>query len=175
MYKMPKIGLRTIKTAIAVFICLCFAHNSPFFAANATIFCIQNTQDSSLQAGLTRGLGTMLGGLLGLVFLLLCRGVATISMPGFLLEIVTNFIICIGIILTIHMFNLLKRPAWIPIGCIVFLAVTTANADSNPFYYAFVRCEETLFGMAIGLMVNRFICPPDHYGDTKKGFEKKAS
>lgn len=163
---MPKIGLRTLKTALAVFICLCLAPKDPFFAAITSIFCIQNTHDDSIQVALTRTLGTILGGVFGLIFLCLCRYIRTFSLPDPIIAVMVDITICVGIVLTIYCINLLKRPAWIPIGCVVFLAVTTANADKAPLYYTFVRCSETIGGMIIGLLVNRFVLPPKHYKQT---------
>lgn len=163
---MQRIGLRTLKTALAVFICLCVASTQPFFAAITSIFCIQNTHDDSIKVALTRTIGTILGGVFGLIFLCICLYIRTFNLPETITSLFVNFVICIGIILTIYCINLLKRPAWIPIGCVVFLAVTTANADNAPLYYTVVRCSETIFGMIIGLLVNRFILPPKHYKHT---------
>lgn len=160
MQLIPNIGLRTFKTALAIFLCLLISPSEPFFACMTVVFCIQSTVNDSIQAALTRSLGTILGGMIGLIFLCLCRYVKTLDLPFYLVKLMTYLLISGGIILTIHCFNLLKRPAWINIGCIVFLAVTTSNADKAPLFYTINRIAETLFGMFIGLLVNRFITPP---------------
>lgn len=160
MQPLPNIGLRTLKTALAIFLCLLLSPGEPFFACMTAVFCIQSTVNDSIQAALTRGLGTILGGVIGLIFLTLCRYVRTFEFPFFATKLIIYALIAFGIIITIHGLNLLKKPGWIPIGCIVFLAVTTANADKTPVLYTFNRIAETLFGIVIGLLVNRFITPP---------------
>ncbi|MBE6024165.1 MAG: FUSC family protein [Cellulosilyticum sp.] len=160
MQLIPNIGLRTLKTALAIFLCLLIFPGEPFFACMTVIFCVQNTVNESIKAALTRSLGTIIGGFMGLIFLCLCRLVRSMDLPAYPTKILVYMFIAIGIMLTIHCFNLLKRPSWINIGCIVFLAVTTANADKAPLYYTLNRIIETLFGMFVGLMVNRFITPP---------------
>ncbi|MBQ1273996.1 MAG: aromatic acid exporter family protein [Cellulosilyticum sp.] len=160
MPQITNIGLRTLKTALAVFLCLLISPSEPFFACMTVIFCIQNTVNDSIQAALTRSLGTLLGGILGLIFLCLCRYIQTLGLSFYLTKLITYLLISIGIIITIQCFNLLHRPSWIPIGCIVFLAVTTANADKAPLFYTVNRVVETFFGSFIALLVNRFITPP---------------
>ncbi len=160
MHFIPNIGLRTLKTALGVFLCLLLFPNDPFFACMTVLFCVNNTLDNSIQAALTRGLGTSIGGIIGLVFLCLCRYVESFHLPILMTRLLVYLLIALGIIVTIHFFNLIKHPSWITIGCIVFLAVTTAHADKAPLYYTLNRIIETYFGIVIGLLVNRFIIPP---------------
>ena len=72
-FKLPRIGLRNIKTAISVCICLILFSKDPFFAAIASIMCMQDTVEHSLKIATNRVVGTLLGGLLGLIFLYLTR------------------------------------------------------------------------------------------------------
>lgn len=160
MQYLPNIGLRTLKTALGIFLCLVLFPNEPFFACMTVLFCIQNTLDESIKAALTRSLGTILGGLIGLIFLCLCRYVKTFALPEFMMKLIIYLLIAVGIIITIHCCNLLKHPMWITIACIVFLGVTTANADKAPLFYTLNRIIETLFGMTIGLLINYFVTPP---------------
>ena len=41
--KLPKIGLRTIKSGIAVFLCLALLPSEPFFACLTAVICLQDT------------------------------------------------------------------------------------------------------------------------------------
>lgn len=162
MQLFPHIGMRTLKTALGIFLCLLISPTEPFFACMTVVFCIQNTVDDSIKLALTRSLGTIIGGIMGLTFLCLCRYVKTLGLPFYVTKLLVYLLISIGIMCTIQSFNLLKRPSWINIGCIVFLAVTTARADSAPVAYTINRIIETLFGMLIGLIVNYTIKPPKH-------------
>lgn len=156
----PSIGLRTKKTALAVFLCLLLFPDEPFFACLTTVFCIQDTVSNSVNIAINRGLGTILGAIIGLLFLILCR-FFTFNIDIYIIRKLFVYItISIGIIFVICVCNLLKRPGAINISCIAFLAVTTSHAFSDPINYAVNRVIETLFGIFIGLLVNKFISPP---------------
>lgn len=160
MQQIPKVGLRTLKTALAVFLCLALFPDTPFFACITTIFCVQDTVSHSFKMAFARGFGTIWGGLIGLIFLSICRFVKELPFPNLLTTSIIYGLIGVGIIVVIHSLNILKKPACINISCIVFLAITTANADKTPLFYTTNRIIETLFGILIGLLVNRFITPP---------------
>ncbi|MBP3888121.1 MAG: hypothetical protein J6F30_10860 [Cellulosilyticum sp.] len=53
MQFVPHIGLRTLKTALGIFLCLLLFPDEPFFACMTVLFCVHNTLDDSIQAGLT--------------------------------------------------------------------------------------------------------------------------
>ena len=157
----PKIGLRTIKTAIAVFLCLLLFPNEPFFACMTSVFCVQDTVSNSINMAINRGLGTILGAIIGLTFLILCR-FFTYEIDLYpIRKLLVYITIAIGIIVVIYICNLIKKPGAINISCIAFLAVTTVHAFTDPIFYATNRTIETLFGIFIGLLVNKFISPPN--------------
>ena len=159
-FTFPSIGFRTIKTAIAVFLCLLFFPNEPFFACLTAVFCVQDTVSNSINMAINRGLGTVLGAVLGLIFLIICRFITYNVNPYFISKLLVYLTIGIGIILVIYSCNLIKKNGAINIACIVFLAVTTVHAFGNPIYYTLNRIIETLFGILVGLLVNNFISPP---------------
>lgn len=164
--QLPKIGLRNLKTALAVLLCLIIFPDEPFFACMTTIFCIQDTIPNSVAMGINRGYGTIHGGIIGLIFLFFCRLVTKyISIP-FINTLCIYLLITIGISVVIYSCTLIKRHPSIPIACIVFLGITTAHAYSDPFYYAFNRTFKTLGGIVIGILVNRFVNPPTHKENT---------
>ena len=47
-FKFPKIGLRTIKSGIAVFLCLLLLPDEPFFACLTAVICLQDTVYNSI-------------------------------------------------------------------------------------------------------------------------------
>ena len=71
--KLPKIGLRTIKSGIAVFLCLALLPSEPFFACLTAVICLQDTVYNSIHIGINRGAGTILGSCFGLIFLFFFR------------------------------------------------------------------------------------------------------
>lgn len=158
--RLPKIGLRTIKSGIAVFLCLLLLPNEPFFACLTAVICLQDTVYNSIHMGINRGAGTIIGASFGLVFLFLFRSLELHINNNYLAKLIIYLIIASGIILMIYICVLIKRPGAINITCIAFLGVTTAHAYSDPLYYATNRIIETLLGIAISILVNRLITPP---------------
>lgn len=156
----PKVGLRTIKSAVSVFLCLLLFPNEPFFACLTAVICLQDTVSNSVKMAINRGLGTIIGAIIGLLFLVICRyfkfNIQSIALSKLLIYI----FISIGIIVVIYSCNLLKKPGAINVSCIAFLGVTTIHAFTDPLYYAVNRIIETLFGILIALLVNKFILPP---------------
>lgn len=156
----PKVGLRTIKSAISVFLCLLLLPNEPFFACLTAVICLQDTVANSVQMGINRGGGTILGGILGLIFLYICRFFSFNISNTLISKLLVYIIISLGIIAVIYICNIIKRPGAINIACIVFLGVTTAHAYADPIFYATNRTFETIMGIIISILVNKFITPP---------------
>lgn len=152
---MKKIGMRNIKTAIAVFICIITLgfskFNFPFYACIAAIITMDKTIYNSFKIGKNRTIGTTIGALVGLVFALL--------MPN------NNFLIplcmAIGISLTIYLCNTLGYKKSITIACIVFIAITGNLKGTSPLHYATNRLFETVLGIIIAVIVNYLVFPPN--------------
>lgn len=159
-FQLPRIGLRTLKTALAVFLCLLLFPNEPFFACMTSIFCLQNTVEHSYKIGFARAYGTVHGAMVGFVFLFFCKLLWRYSTLPIVTTLLIYIIISAGIIAVIYTCNLVKRPLSIPLACIVFLGVTTTHAQTDAIYYALNRIIETFFGLTIGLLVNKYINPP---------------
>lgn len=159
-FTFPKVGLRTIKSAISVFLCLVIFPEIPFFACLTAVICLQDTVANSVKTGIHRGGGTILGGFIGVIFLLFCRLISSTVPTTMLSKLLIYIIISLGIIVVIYCCNLLNQPGAINVSCIVFLAVTTAHAYEEPVYYAVDRIVQTLFGILISILVNKYITPP---------------
>lgn len=160
--KFPPIGLRTLKSALVVFLCLVLLPNEPFFACLTGVICLQDTVANSVKMGINRGLGTLMGATYGLIFMHICRIVDSFSTNLIISKLFVYLIISIGIIFVIQTFNILKKPGAINVGCIAFLGVTTVHAMTAPYYYAINRTFETLCGIGIAILVNRFVNPPEN-------------
>ena len=74
-----RVGWRTGKTVIAVFLCFLIdtvrGNSIPFYAAIAAISCIQKNIDDSLKIALTREIATIIGGIFGMAVLFFEREV----------------------------------------------------------------------------------------------------
>lgn len=151
-FKSPKIGMRTIKTALAVVLCVMIAQalrlEYPFYAAIAAIISMGNSLTDSLKAGKNRVMGTLAGALIGLFF-------ASIQ-PN-------NALLCgLGIILLFWVCNLLRWSASIPIAGIVFMAIMVNLKDQSPLFYSLNRILDTVIGIGIALLVNLAFYRHDH-------------
>lgn len=152
---MPKIGMRIIKTAIAVFLCflidLLRNHQGiPFYSAIAAILCMQPFVSNSVKVALNRSIGTFIGGLFGMLVLLAERAWLPKNMP-----VVQYFIVSLCVIVLIYLTVILKKTSASYITCVVFLSVTISHgADVNPYLFALNRIIDTLIGIAVSLTVN---------------------
>lgn len=157
----PKVGMRIIKTAISVFIVLLIfaVLDIPysFYGCIAAVICMQPTVDKTYKSGRDRIIGTILGGMIGFVFL-----ECILHLPGN--ERINQLIIIpFGIVGIIYLCNLLKIPGTVSISCIVLLNIIL-NMDTrgvgDSFMYAVYRVLETLVGIVSAMLVNRWFIIP---------------
>lgn len=158
------IGMRTVKTALSIFLCLLIyqiaeeygaAVNSldAFLACVTAIICMRDSMDESVKMGLHRLLGTFIGAVLGL----LCLSINVYIQNPYL----TMLVIAFGIVVVITACNLIGYPESIIICCVVFLVIAMEQADGGPLFHAAKRFIDTAVGMIISYLVNRFVLNPD--------------
>jgi len=147
---MKNIGMRNIKTAFSVFLCIiilrAFHHQFPFYACIAAVITMQSTVHNSFTTGKNRIIGTIIGAICGLLFALISPN--------------NVFLTSIGIVLVIYFLNLLNRKNSIIIGCVVFLAIMTNLREGTPLIYSLSRVIETFAGIFISVIVNCLIFHP---------------
>lgn len=150
-----KLGLRAIKTAISVFLCLLIAYilnrTDTLFASIAAIICLQPTYNKTFSSGLQRLVGTVIGGIVGYLILL------TIYRLPFK-EITTLLVAPIAILIVIYICNFISQPASVSISCIVVLSVVMwpDGNISDSLMYVINRVLDTSMGIIIAMLVNRF-------------------
>lgn len=141
------IQMSTIKTGISVFISIFLARvlklEFPFFVALAVIMPIEESLPSSIKSGKNRMIGTVIGALAGVLFVLI--------RPG------NPFLCGIGIIIIIYICNQFKLGSAAPIGGIVFISIMVNLRGKEPFNYAINRVIDTLVGVCIVIVVNYLI------------------
>jgi uncharacterized membrane protein YgaE (UPF0421/DUF939 family) len=145
-----KLGMRNIKTAIAVVVSILISKGLkmeyPFYAAIASIISMQSSVKNSYKVGRNRMLGTMVGALVGY----LC---AIIS-PG------NSILTGIGIICVIYACNLLNWRESTSIACVVFCAIMLNLKGGSAAIYSVNRIIDTFTGIIVAIAVNYFIMPP---------------
>ncbi|MDO5707744.1 MAG: shikimate dehydrogenase [Andreesenia angusta] len=158
-FGIPKPGMRNIKTAVSVFLCLVLFRflNKPYpiYACIAAIICTKDTIWNSYNASRSRIIGTVIGGLLGGIFLKLIQ--------EFYFFLSFEIIAVSGIILLIYIFNLIDEKDSAALACVVYILLIINFQYSwevrAPYSYAFERTIETSIGIVISLLVNRYIFP----------------
>ncbi|WP_046213499.1 FUSC family protein [Paenibacillus wulumuqiensis] len=154
------IGMRNLKTALAVLICLIISQllhlEYPFYAVIATIIAMENSVTNSFTVGKNRVMGTIVGALCGFLFALIDPYSAVFS--------------AIGIVVVIYICNLLNWNKSISIASIVFLAVMlNLRPGESPLFYGMNRVTDTLIGIGVAVLVNYLVYPPNH----ERGLEQK--
>lgn len=175
----PHVGMRTVKTAVAVtlsyliFVPFGLLYNEsypgvlgyvgPLYACIAGVVCMQSSVGQTLESGMSRFLGVMIGGALGILLLLL--------EPIMEIRLLKALLLGLTCVAGIWICMLLKRPAACAMACIVpCVMVISGNVHGiDRYYYAAARLAETVVGVAVALAVNRLL--PDHRGEAGPGKE----
>ncbi len=157
--KLPPLGLRNIKTALSVTLCMVIFNiirrENAFFACIAAVFCMKDTVSSSINMGKNRILGTLLGGTIGILLIYLST-----TFP--VLYNISSIMTGIGVSLSIYILTILKKPEAVIVSCIVIIGIMINYATQlNSYSYAINRTIDTALGIVIAIMVNKYINPPD--------------
>jgi hypothetical protein len=156
---LPAVGMRNIKTVLAVFICVVvFAlmgpEFNPLFAAIAAVLTMGPSIENSIETGWNRILGTIFGGAAGLL------GIFAANLIPY--EFAYVVIIPLGIMALIYLCNNFNKAGAIVITCVMFLSVmTTYPQDTGSYMMAALRLLETAFGIIVAFLINRFIKVPE--------------
>ena len=143
------LGLRTLKTVIAVMLSAvimkyCF-DQTPFFACIGAVVAMERNMSTTLQAVVVRNVGTIVGGIVGIIFSLLTQNV---------------LILALGLIPMIYVDNILDKKDSIVAGSIVYFAVVYLNTSTMAIDYGVQRILGTLLGSLIGMAVNFLLFKP---------------
>lgn len=132
-----------------------FNRNNPFFACIAAVFCMKDTVSSSISMGLNRTIGTILGGIVGVIMIYLS------SIFPFL-NLITPILTGIGISISIYICTIMDKPEAVIVSCIVLIAIMINSASqANAYIYAVSRSFDTIIGIIIAVLINKYINPPD--------------
>ncbi|WP_200804865.1 FUSC family protein [Anaerosalibacter sp. Marseille-P3206] len=152
--KIKFLGMRVIKTVIAVYLCFLISFirkTSPFYSAIASILCMQNSHDNSFKVGKNRMIGTIIGGLYGLLVIV---GIDYINVELF--SPIYYLILSLFLIPIIYTNVYCKTASSTYISCVVFLSITVSHiGDASPTIFALNRIIDTLIGILISLLINK--------------------
>lgn len=152
--KMRRPGQRIFKTSIAVFLSFIFSHfrssNSlPFYSAIAAIVCTKSDVHGSIDKGVNRIFGTLIGGIIGFLYLYFLRDYIENDLVNYL-------VISLILFFLIWFMSVLDKPNAISIMAIVFcsISINHVGEDFGAIEFALNRTLDTLVGVVIAIFVN---------------------
>lgn len=157
--KLPGIGLRIVKSALAVSLCVIvdlFRGNDGmvFYSQLAALWCIQMYRNNTISNAIQRTIGTVVGATFGLLYLLHYPKLTVVFGDNSILRAVCLFI---SIILVIYTTVLIHKNQASYFSCVVFLSIVINHiSDLNPYGFVWNRFLDTMIGIAIGILVNNF-------------------
>lgn len=150
-----KIGLRTLKTAIAVSICMIISHliarDSPVLSCLAAVYCMRTSTSSTMRFGKHRIFGTLTGGLVSVLAIML-QNIFTRNIVS------DTIIVFLNIIVIIVVCNMRKHPESIITAASTMLIICFNTPATETISYAFLRMLDVLIGAGVAIIVD-FVLP----------------
>lgn len=147
------IGMRIVKTVLAVFVCSILGWlrgETAFFSMIAAVLCMQKSAEKTLTTSFNRVIGTAVGGAYGVIVLFLETQFRLQRVLPLFYLIVS--LMLIPVILTA---TGIKKPSVAAFACVVFLSTTVYHVgDADPYTYALNRMLDTVIGIVVALIVN---------------------
>ena len=161
--RLPRIGERIVKTAVAVFICLLINHLRGFRAgemsseaAITAVICMQPYVSTAREYAISRFIATLIGTVWGLGLLVILY-----SSPFFASHsILIYLLISLGVLLCIHSTLIIRMPDTSSLAVIIFIGMVIAFPNiANPIPDTINRMADILIGTAVAIIVNIFELP----------------
>ena len=151
-----KVGGRTLKTVVAVFLCLLTGivrkSDTAFYAAIAAVLCVQPTSEDSFREAFNREVATVIGGICGMLVLVFERNIFCVPY-----EVLRCLLLSVLLIPIINFSVLIKQEKGTFLMCVVFLCITVTHGnDESPLSFGAGRILDTTIGIVIALIINQF-------------------
>lgn len=147
------IGLRTIKTAIAVIISMIIveflgaSESKLIFAMLGAMASVQPTFKESVESSLTQIIGVVFG--------------ATLAVMLQFLRLPPLLATGIGIVLVITLYNMLNLRFSPGLPCLI-VVMLCVDPEERPLFYALERVWDTTIGLFVGMLLNMLVFPYDN-------------
>ena len=148
-----RIGLRTIKTALAVIVSMVIVYfygttdSRLIFAMLGAMAAVQPSFKESLESCLTQIVGVLTGAFIGVV--LMALPMHPLATSG------------IGIIVVITLYNRFRIHYSPSLACLIVVILCT-TPDAEPLAYASGRIWDTAIGLTVGMVINTSVFPYDN-------------
>ncbi len=155
--RLPGIGMRIVKSAVAVAICYLIdmlrdGQGMVFYSQLAALWCIQMYRSSTKQNAIQRTIGTVVGAVYGLIFLLINPLFSKVSDGN---DLISKMVISFMIIVVLYTTVLMKQKQASYFSCVVFLSIVVNHVgDANPYLFVWNRFLDTMIGIGVGIVVN---------------------
>ena len=153
-----RLGMRTIKSALAVFLCILFFHVTdrglPMIAALSAVFSLRQDLTTTVSFGRSRIIGNSIGGFLGIIYFL----VKNYFHNDFLVEL---FLLPVLVVIVIVVSDGINNNSGIisAIATLLLFALSVPQGESS--LYAIQRVLDTFIGTFIAIGINFFLRPPE--------------
>ena len=153
-----RLGMRTIKSALAVFLCILFFHVTdrglPMIAALSAVFFFLFDLTTTVSFGRSRIIGNSIGGFLGIIYFL----VKNYFHNDFLVEL---FLLPVLVVIVIVVSDGINNNSGIisAIATLLLIALSVPQGESS--LYAIQRVLDTFIGTFIAIGINFFLRPPE--------------
>jgi len=168
--ELPKIGMRKIKSVIALFLSFLIwqivrvffpqlgVH--PLFGYIYAIIEMRDSVEKTRKFGKLRIKATFIGLAIGLIFLPFSNRYGVYAGETISHVVVDVCLIIFGVLVTLWIAELFKCDNFCGIATIIFVIcmVRDKNADMNIYLYAIIRVLQTLLGVFSAWVVNSFVC-----------------
>ncbi len=166
--KLPRIGMRIIKSAVAVFISFAAADlansDGVLFYAHAALWCIQPQRENMRMNAVHRMIGTFIGAVFGLAVILTDQKLALSGMWG---EFFYIGMVSAAVIPVIYITLLIRKRDTSYFSCVTFLSIVVTHiGEADPYPFVWRRLMDTLIGIVIGMAVNSIRLPYRKVKDT---------
>ncbi len=169
--KFPPVGMRIIKSAVAVALCylvqlLRGGNGIVFYSQLSALWCMQAYVSTTRKNALQRIIGTVTGAFFGLLVLLVSISVREhFIFPELASYFFNAILISAALVPVLWTTVFLKKKEASYFSCVVFLSIVVIHlSDENPYLFTLNRFLDTMIGIAIGVVVNLFRLP--HKKDT---------
>lgn len=158
----PKIGLRIVKSAVAIYICFLFyffidKQGIIFYSQLAALWCIQPQKETMAAKAFQRTVGTLAGAAVGLIVLLIDQNYVAKGVRG---ELVYGLIVAVAVVVVINITLIVHKKDASYFSCVVLLSIVVVHiGDANPYSFVLSRVADTMIGIIIGMSVNSFHLP----------------
>ena len=167
--RLPHVGMRKIKSVIAVFLAFCFWHGvrlivpglelHPIFMYIYSLIEIRDTSEKTISFGKLRIKATFTALGTGLPFLALSDYLKSCLRAGWGDTVVEVILILLGVLVTLMIAEKVGCKTFCGLAAAIFIILMVSHADDARYIYAVLRAFQTIAGVFVAWVVNVVLWP----------------